>query len=305
MESAHFWNCVGRCSQLHSDDDYEECVVAMHIPPIKGTAQVTFKVVDGTEPTLSMPMLVANGHRLVYRGEDTMLSTAAGEVVPLTSDGDDWYLKVLINNENVFIRIDVWAACHECPPSWVRCLSPENVERRTTPASTTITKTRKGFEVKNSSSPEQTGAAGKPCNTMLEDVDELMPAKPWCDHAESAIPPLEETDIAAVHSVFDAQNFSLLLSRDEEIEVLRSLSSWNPGGGAYDNSTYRKTGKGKSIQKRQRPTEVNTVLALAGDSRIEIPTAPTKNPKSETMTSTPGRCRAAQGPERPGQAAVI
>ena len=86
MESAHFWNCVSRCSQLHSNDDYEECVVAMHIPPIKGMAQVTFKVVDVTEPTLSMPMLVANGHRLAYRGEDTMLSTAAGEVVPLTSD---------------------------------------------------------------------------------------------------------------------------------------------------------------------------------------------------------------------------
>ena len=76
------------------------------------------------------------------------------------------------------------------------------MERRTTPAST-ITKTRKGFEVKNSSSPEQTGAAGKTRNTqMLEDVDELMPAKPWCDYAESAISPLEETDIAAVHSVF-------------------------------------------------------------------------------------------------------
>ena len=98
----------------------------------------------------------------------------------------------------------------------------------------------------------------------------------------------KETDIAAVHSVFDAQNFFLLLSRDEEIEVLRSLSSWILGGGAYDNSIYRKTGKGKSIPKRQRPTEVNTVLAFAcGDSRIEIPTAPTKNPKSETMTSTP------------------
>ena len=124
MESAHIWNCVGRCSQLHSDDDYDECVVAMHSPPIKGTAQVTFKVVDGTEPTWSMPMLVANGHRLVYRGEDTMLSTATREVVPLTSDGDDWYLKVLINKESVFIRIDVWAACHECPPSWVRCWSP-------------------------------------------------------------------------------------------------------------------------------------------------------------------------------------
>ena len=120
--------------------------------------------------------------------------------------------------------------------------------------------------MKNSSSPEQTGAA--------EDVDELMPAKPWCDHAGSAISPLEETDIAAVHGVFDAQNFSLLLSRDKEI-------------GRYDNSTCRKTGKGKSIPKRQRPTEVNTVLAFAGgDNRIEIPTAPTKNPKSETMTST-------------------
>ena len=145
------------------------------------------------------------------------------------------------------------------------------MEKRTTPASTTITKTCKGSEVKNSSSPEQTGAAGKPRETMLEDVDELMPAKPWCDHAEPAISPLEETDIAAVHGVSDAQNFSLLLSRDEEIEVLRSLSRWNPGGGAYDNSANRNTGKGKGTQKRQRPTEVNTTFAFAGgDSRIEI-----------------------------------
>ena len=89
-----------------------------------------------------------------------MLSTAAGEVVPLTSDGDGWPLKVLINNDNVFIRIDVWAACHECPPSWVRCLSPENVERRTTPASK-ITKTRKGYEVKNSSSPKTNWSFGQ------------------------------------------------------------------------------------------------------------------------------------------------
>ena len=49
---------------------------------------------------------------------------------------------------------------------------------------------------------------------------------------------------------------------DEEIEALRSLSSWNLGGGAYDNSTYRKTGKGKSISKRQRPTMVNTGVWL-------------------------------------------
>ena len=226
MERAYFWNCVGRCSQSHSDENYGECVVAMHVPPINGIAQVKFKVLDETEPTLSMPMLLANSNRVVLRGEDAMLFTAEGETAPLTSDGDDRYLKVLINNENVFIRIDVWAACHECPPNWVRCLSPENVERRTTPESTTITKTRKGFEVKNSSSPEQTGAAGNPRNTqLLEDVDELMPAKPWCNHAESATSPLGEKDIAAVHGVFGAQNFCLLLSRDEEMEALRSLSS--------------------------------------------------------------------------------
>ena len=76
---------------------------------------------------------------------------------------------------------------------------------------------------------------------MLEDVDELMPAKPWCDHAESAISQSEETDIADVRSVFDAQNFSWLLSRDEEIEALRSPSSWNPDGKTHDNSTYRKS----------------------------------------------------------------
>ena len=40
--------------------------------PIKGTSQVTFKSRRGTEPTLPMPMLVANGHRLFYRGEDTI-----------------------------------------------------------------------------------------------------------------------------------------------------------------------------------------------------------------------------------------
>ena len=76
MESAYVKNCVRRCSQSHSENDDGECVVAMHVPPIKGTAQVKFKVLDGTEPTLSMPMLVANGNRAVYRGEDAMLITA-------------------------------------------------------------------------------------------------------------------------------------------------------------------------------------------------------------------------------------
>ena len=128
---------------------------------------------------------------------------------------------------------------------------------------------------------------------MLEDVDELMPAKPWW--------PLEETDIAAVHSVFDAQKFSLLLSRDEEIEVLRSLSRWNPSGGVYVNSPTEILAEGKGFQKRQRPTEVNTVLALkGGDSRFEIPTA--TNQESEVRDDD---FDAAQGPGRPGQAAVV
>ena len=55
----------------------------MHIPPIKGIAQVKFKVVEGTEPTLSIPMLVANGNSVVFGGNDVMLSTAGGEVAPL------------------------------------------------------------------------------------------------------------------------------------------------------------------------------------------------------------------------------
>ena len=58
-----------------------------------------------------------------------MLSTAKGETAPLTSDGDDWYLKVLINNRNEFPRIDVWTPCHVCPSSWVRIVSPEMKQR--------------------------------------------------------------------------------------------------------------------------------------------------------------------------------
>ena len=66
MESAYVRDCVGRCRQLHNEYEYGECVVDMHIPPIKGTAQVTFKILDGTKPNLSMPMLVANGNKVVF-----------------------------------------------------------------------------------------------------------------------------------------------------------------------------------------------------------------------------------------------
>ena len=49
-----------------------------------------------------------------------------------------------------------------------------------------------------------------------------------------------------------------------------------------------KLAKARVSKNVKRPTEVKPMLAFArGDSRIEIPTAPTKNPKSGTVTSTP------------------
>ena len=131
----------------------------MHVPPIKGIAQVRFKVVDGTEPTLSMPMLVANGNRLVYRGEDTMLSTAAGEVVPLTSDGDD-FVPEGADQQRERVHTD---RCVGSMSTNARRVGFDACAQRAwkgEPRQRTITKTRKGYEVKNSSSPEQTGAAG-------------------------------------------------------------------------------------------------------------------------------------------------
>ena len=208
-----------RESAFVSDENYGECVVAIHVPPIKGTAQVNFKVVDGTEPTLSMTMLVANGNKLVLGGENARLITAKGETAPLTSIENDRYLKVLINDSNEFIRIDLWTPCHVCPPSWVRSLSPEMKQREQYVVRETTTTGMWDYETvtkpTDNSSPEQTGAAGKIRNTqMLEDVEEPKPTERYHTNAESAISPLEETDI-------------LSLSRDEEMEVLRSLSSWN------------------------------------------------------------------------------
>ena len=55
------------------------------------------------------------------------------------------------------------------------------------------------------------------------------------------------------------------------------------------NSTFRKTGEGKSIPKRQRPTEVNTVFLSfqVVPAELRVLQHRPKNPKSETMTSTP------------------
>ena len=197
------------------DEDYGECVVAMHVAPIKGT-----KVLDGTEPTLSMTMLVANANKLVFRGEHARLITAKGETAPLTSIGNHWYLKVLINDSNEFIRIGLWTPCQVCPPSWVRNLSPEMKQCEQYVVRETTTTGMWDYETvakpKDTSSPEQTGVMGRTRNAqMLEDVEEPMPTERYQTNAESAISTLEETDI-------------LSLSREEEMEVLRSLSSWNP-----------------------------------------------------------------------------
>ena len=129
MESAYVRDCVGRCSQVHSEYEYGECVVDMHVPPIKGIAKVKFKVVAGTEPTLSTPMLLANSNRVILRGEVATLITAKGETAPLMNAGNGWYFKVLTNNTTEFTRIDVWTLCHTCLPSWVRNLSPEIKQR--------------------------------------------------------------------------------------------------------------------------------------------------------------------------------
>ena len=197
-ESAHVKNCVGRCSQSHSDENYGESVVAVHIPPMKGTAQVKFKVLDGTEPTLSMPMLVANGNKVVFRVEDATLITAKGETAPLMNVEDDWYLKVLINKSIEFIRVDVWTPCHVCPPIRVRSLSPKMKQREqyAVRETTGMWDYETVTKPKDNSSPEQTGAAGNTRNTqMLEGVEEPMPSEKYQTNAESAISPLEKTDI--------------------------------------------------------------------------------------------------------------
>ena len=66
-----------------------------------------------------------NSNSVKKKGNNVNLSTTGGEVAPLTYVRDECYQKVLINNSVEFT-----------PPSWVRCLSPENVERRTMPTST-------------------------------------------------------------------------------------------------------------------------------------------------------------------------
>ena len=55
---------------------YGHCVLELQESPIAGTARVTFEVVDVRYPILSVAMLVASGHRVIFRGRNAVLSTA-------------------------------------------------------------------------------------------------------------------------------------------------------------------------------------------------------------------------------------
>ena len=69
-----------RTASGHALTSYGHCVLKLRVPPIAGTAHVTFEVVDVRYPVLSVPLLVADGHRVVFRGQEAELSTTRGAV---------------------------------------------------------------------------------------------------------------------------------------------------------------------------------------------------------------------------------
>ena len=107
---------------------YGLCVLKLQVPPIEDTARVTFQVVDVRHPILSVAMLVANGHRVPFRGQEAVLSTAGGAFAPLTRIRGLWCLLVWIINSRDFLLVDSGAASRVCPPAWAHRTSPENVQ---------------------------------------------------------------------------------------------------------------------------------------------------------------------------------
>ena len=69
--------------------DCEEYVVEMHVSPIKDTVQMTFKVLDDTDSTLSMPILTTNDNTVILRSEVATLITTKREIASM---------KIPINN---------------------------------------------------------------------------------------------------------------------------------------------------------------------------------------------------------------
>ena len=94
----------------------------MQVPPIITPATVTFEVVD-VRYILSVAGLVANGHRVTFRGQEAELKTADGAVAPLTRIRGLWYLLACIGTSMEFVLVDSGAACHVCPPDWAARVS--------------------------------------------------------------------------------------------------------------------------------------------------------------------------------------
>ena len=80
-------------------------------------------MVDVRYPVLSVAGLVANGHRVTFRGQEAELRTVDGAVASLTSIRG---LLVRIDNKREFVLVDSGAACHVCPPDWATRTSSWN-----------------------------------------------------------------------------------------------------------------------------------------------------------------------------------
>ena len=111
---------------------YGRCDIQVQVPPIATPAKVTFEVVDVRYPILSVSRLVANGHRVTFRGQEAELRTADGAVAPLTHIRGLWYLLVWIDNNSEFVLVDSGAACHVCPPDWATRMSSWNKQSTST-----------------------------------------------------------------------------------------------------------------------------------------------------------------------------
>ena len=104
----------------------------MHVPPITSPAKVTFEVVDVRFRILSVAGLVANGHRVSFRGQEAELKTANGAVAPLTRFRGLWYLLVWIGTNREFVLVDSGAACDVCPPDWATRVSSSTKQSTST-----------------------------------------------------------------------------------------------------------------------------------------------------------------------------
>ena len=68
------------------------CVLKLQVPPMNGTTRVTFEVVDARCTILSVAMLVASGHRVVFRGLEAEMSTAGRS--RCTVDAYSWFVVI-------------------------------------------------------------------------------------------------------------------------------------------------------------------------------------------------------------------